>query len=62
MGYRFEGLFSPFRPGMSVLVKIVVGRTQQRLRPSDVVPVADGDLPVPIMVGTSEAIFEREGA
>ena len=46
---------------MSVLVKIIVGRTQQRLRPLDVCPVADGDLSVS-MERASEAIFERDGA
>ena len=47
---------------MSVLAEIVVGRTQQRLRPSDVFPVADGDLSVPTVVGASEAVLERDGA
>ena len=41
---------SPYLPPwsrMSVLVEIVVGRTQQRLCPSDVFPVTDSDLSVP---------------
>ena len=47
---------------MSVLVEIVVGRTQQRLCPSDVFPVTDSDLSVPTMVGASEAVLERDSA
>ncbi len=47
---------------MSVLVEIVVGRTQQRLRPSDVFPVAEVDLSVPSIDRAREAVFERDGA
>ena len=54
-------LDSPRLPFLRRL-EIVVGRTQQRLRPSDVFAVADGDLSVPTIVGASEAVLERDGA
>ena len=44
-----------------MLAEVVVSRTQQRLRPSDLFPVADDDLSEPTaVVGPSEAVFKRD--
>ena len=46
-----------------MLAETVIGRTQQRLRPSDVFPVAYDDLSaLTAMVGPSEVVLKRDVA
>ena len=59
---RVRPPYLPSWSSVSVPVEIVVGRTQQRLRPPDVFPVADGDLSIASIGWASKAVLERERA